>query len=180
MELEAIRAVYAGLTDPTIGINAMIDGLVKDTVTDNLPAHVTVYNYVDHPWVARKKLNKDEIENGHVSVPAVAVFLARPAAIDAKVQTVHRNGDFPIVVAYFTTEPDETKRMRDALYVNRAMLRFLTKFDDNANATMRFRNNVNLFTLQEPVTQTTPFVPWEAAILSAATEFTYHCREHLP
>lgn len=179
MELALVRALYTGLTDPTIGINAMIAGLTKDTSTDVLPSSVTVYNYVDHPWVARKKVNHDEVEAGHITFPSVAVFLAQPPTIDPEIATVYRDGKYPVVLGYFTIEPDEVKRMRAALYVNRALLRFLTQFNSNANAAMRFRNNVNVYRALD-ITQVVPFVKWEAAILAAATQVTFHCREHQP
>lgn len=179
MELEVIRAVSAGLQDATIGINAMIDGLTLDTIGDAPPSHVTVYNYTDHSWVARKKINHDEVENGHISLPAVAVYLEAPPQLEPVVRTIYRDGDYPIAISYVTIEPDEVKRMRDALYVNRAVLRFLTRFDSDAHASMRFRNNVNLY-VQKSLVQFTPFVRWEAAILAASTIPTYQCREHQP
>jgi hypothetical protein len=181
MELEVVRAVSAGLQHATIGINAMIDALVIDTIGDLKPSHVTIYNYVDHPFVARKKINHDEVESGHVSLPAVAVYLEAPPTLEPEVGTIYRNGDFPVAISYVTIEPDEVKRMRDALYVNRALLRFLTQFNANADPgrTLRFRNNVNLY-LATGLTQYTPFVPWEAALLAASTLVTYRCREHQP
>lgn len=180
MELETIRAVYAGLTDATIGLNAQIDGLTKDTNTDALPTHVAAfYNYADHPWVARKTLNRDEAVANNVILPCVTVYLDQPPILDPEVETIYRNGSVPVVIAYLSIEADEGKRMRDALYVNRAIQRFLRRFDDNSNAAMRFRNNVNVY-IAKSLTQYTPFQLGGDALTAAATLVTYQCRDHAP
>jgi hypothetical protein len=180
MELEVVRACYYGLKNATIGLNAQIGGLAIDQTGDLTPPQVAFYNYVDHPWVARKKINREEIESTRIVLPAMVVFLEAAPTIDAEVETIYRDGDFPVSYSYLSIEPDETKRMRDALYTTRALFRFFTQFHANAvKDTLRLRNNVALLFAKNPITPYTPMDSWEAAYLAAATTVTYRCREHL-
>lgn len=182
MELEVIRAAAAGASDLTIGVNAQIALLTIDTIGDLIPPTVAVYNYVDHPWVARKKLNIDEINAGRISVPALAIYLSSPPKIDGEIQrTDYRDGSFPVTFGYVSVEPDDAKRMRDALYTTRALLRFLTQFHKNDYAdTLRSRNGISLILAQSPLEPATPMDSWEGGILAAELTVTYRCREHSP
>jgi hypothetical protein len=181
VELEVVRAAYYGLKDATIGLNKQIDALVIDQIGDLVPPHCAFYNYVDHPWVARRKVNREEIESTRILCPAMVVYLEAAPTIQAELMTGdHRDGDFPLSYGYLSIEADEAKRMRDALYTTRALFRFFTQFHSNMYAALRNRNNVHLYVAKDPITPYTPMDSWEAAFLAAATTVTYQVREHLP
>lgn len=181
MELEVVRAVYYGLKDATIGLNKQIDGIVIDQIGDLMPSHCAFYNYVDHPWVAQKTINREEVDNGVVIFPAIAVYLESAPQFDPEVITTdHRDGTFAIAISLLTIEPEKAKAMREALYTNRALLRFLTQFNSNTyKDTLRLRNGVSLF-VSTALTQYTPFDMWGDVLLAASTVVTYRCREHQP
>lgn len=182
MELETIRACYYGLKDATIGLNKQIDEIVIDQIGDLIPSHVAFYNYVDDAWVAKKKINKDLVDARKLLLPAMVVYLEAAPTLQAEVLQDFRDGDFPVCYAYLSVEPDEAKRMRDALYTTRALFRFFTQFHANATpgVTLRRRNNVSLYTTRDPITPYTPMDDWEGAVLAASTVVTYRVRELVP
>lgn len=178
MELEIIRACADAAADATIGLAVQIDGLTMDKIGDLKPALRAIYSYVDDPFVARKTLNLDEIETGGILLPAALIYLESAPQIDSIVRTTYREGDFPLAISFLTAESDDAKRMRDALYFNRAALRFLTQFNRDENEAMRQRNAVNFWMdATKKVQQYTPFDKWEAAVLAATTVIPFRGRE---
>lgn len=171
MELETIRMCAIAAADPTIGVNAMLAALPLDG-TDTRPDPVTIYNSVDHGWVARQVAPED---GGGVTFPALAILIAEPIAFD-EVHTVTRDGHLPVGFAYVQNLSDSAKGKRDALYTNRAVLRFLTRFASNASAALRQRGGIGLInpssTTQPPVNQ-----QWGGGLVTALTVVTWFTRE---
>lgn len=181
MEKEVVRAIQAGLADATIGINVQIDALVLDQVGDQRPSHVSLANYFDDDWVAKKVLHLDEARNANIVLPVVAVYLDQPPTYDANPadgEGVYRDGDFPVAVSWFSISADETLKRQQASDINRALLRFFTRFNANAAAdTFRLRNGVHLYAVKGQITQYTPNEPWGELTLAAQTNILYRVRE---
>jgi hypothetical protein len=174
MELETISLCAAAAADATIGVNAMIDALTMNAGHVR-PSHVTIYNSVDHGWVSRRMVAED---GGNVSFPALAILVAEPIKLD-EVQTVVRDGHFPVGFAYLQKLSDSAKGNRDALYTSRAVLRFLTRFADNAAVAARHANGIQIVcpedTKQPPVSEA-----WGGALVTAVTVVTWLVRETSP
>jgi hypothetical protein len=174
MELETISMCAAGAADGTIGVNTMIDALTINA-GHLRPAHVTIYNSVDHGWVARRAVPED---GGGVTFPALAVLVAEPITLD-EVQSVVRDGHFPVGFAYLQKLSDSAKGNRDALYTSRAVLRFLSRFANNAAAVSRAMNGIQIVcpvdTKQPPVSE-----PWGGALVTAVTVVKWLVRETAP
>lgn len=184
MQLPVIRACAAGVTDPMIGINAMIDGLTLDDPADVRPAHVRIYNYVDDAWVSNKMLQMEEVRNGIITLPALILYIEQPPTIEAEVGAATptiRNGEFTVVFSYVSAEPASVKEVRDAFYVNWAMLKFLTLFNANTTASLalRTRGSISLFRCLK-LDQYTPFSPFGEVSETATTTATFAVREHSP
>src|SRR4051794_21284258 len=130
MELETLRMHAAAAADATIGVNAMIDALPIEG-GDVRPPHVTIYTSLDEGagWVARKAVSE---KGDGITFPALAIFLHATSV--KEVMTSVRDADVAVVLAYIARSADNPKTQRDSLYTDRAMLRFLRRFADNANA----------------------------------------------
>lgn len=172
MRLEVIRMSAAAAADPAIGINAMIDALPIDA-GDDRPSHVSIYNQVDNPFVARRAVSKGD----DVDVPAVVVML-QPSTVQ-QVMTSVRDAQIPVVFAYLDKNPDSAETQRRASYVTRALLRFLRRFADNGAAALRTRNGVQMLypTSDDPVRQGEAITEWDKVHAIAATEITWLVRE---
>lgn len=173
MELDVIRACAAAASDATIGINAQLAALPLDA-GDATPPQVTLYNSVDHGWVARQTA----AESGSgITFPAVAILVAQPTTID-QVHTVTRDAHFPVAFAYVQRQADSAHGLRDALYTQRAILRFLTAFaaPTPTGQSYRFRNGVGLV-LPESITAPPTNQPWGAALVTSAVIVTWLVRE---
>lgn len=139
MELETIRSCAAGAADGAHGINAQIAALTLDGA-DARPANVTLYTSLTAGWVARRTF---AIAGLNVSLPAVAIYVGDSAELEPEVATVYRDGHFPVVFAYLDEKSASETGTLNALYTNRAILRFLTWFNHNAQAaTVRTRNGI--------------------------------------
>jgi hypothetical protein len=172
VELETIRMSATAAADATIGINAMIDALPLDGA-DTRPPHVTVYNSVDHPWVARREFPE---QDPNITYPAVAVMLAQQLVV-REVMTSNRDAEATVLFAYIERASDSAKLTRDTLYTNRAMLRFLTRFSSNASgSTFRSRGGVLMI---NPIKtdQGTTKESWGNATMVAATMVTWLIRD---
>lgn len=170
MRLETIRMNAAAADDATIGVNAMLAALPLDG-SDTRPPNVTIYNQVDHPWVARRAIN---LPGDAVTFPALAI-LAQPSTVH-QVMTSVRDAEIPIVFAYLV-KADTAVNQRHASYTTRALMRFLRLFTDNAGASFRARNGVQLINPMDDVRQGESIQPWDKALAIAATEITWLARE---
>lgn len=170
MRLETIRMNAAAAADPVIGINAMIAALPIDA-GDVRPGNHAIYNQADHTWLARKTVSKGD----DITLPAIGILL-QPSNIK-QVNTTIRDAQIPVIFAYLTRNPDSAEAQRDCSYAMRALLRFLRRFADNANAAMRTRNGVQLLHPIDDVQQGEAIQPWNGVTVIAATELTWLARE---
>lgn len=178
MLLETIRAIAAAAADNTIGVNAQIAALTLDTHSpaDTAPPNVTIYNAVDDQWVARRAIAENETD---ISFPALAIYLHSPAQLEAEVETITRDGEFPIGLAVLTKKSDSALGMRDSLYTTRAILRFLRQFELPANDTMRQRNGVHLLEITT-LLQPQVYEAWGTAMVAGFVLPTWKVRETSP
>jgi hypothetical protein len=178
MKLETVRLVKAALADVTYGINAMLAALTLDG-SDTRPANPTVYTDVDHKWVARRKV--DDVDTAAITFPALAVFQFAPLrCVDVEVRTIVRDADVQIAFAYVVRKQDSAAAVRDALYFNRALLRWFKWFEANdQTSSFRTKNGVTLRLLQE-LTQDDVDEDWGSVNCIAATIATWRVRENSP
>lgn len=178
MKLEVVRLIKAGLADATNGINAKIAALTLDG-TDTRPSNPNRYFDVDHKWVARRHIGDDDALT--ITFPALAVFQFAPlTAVDPEVSTVVRDVDIQIAFAYLIKKQDSAEAVRDALYFNRALLRWFHWFMSNdQTSAFRTKNGVIVRWVQE-LAQDDVFEEWGAADCIAATIATLRCRETSP
>mgnify|MGYP001615747040 CR=1 FL=1 len=176
MLVELMYMLNAGAEDATIGVNAQITG--GSVISGHAaPDAVTVYNQIEHSWVARRKLNT---EDAGVTFPALAIFQGGPGVLEPEVGTIYRRGDYPIVFAQIRKKSDSALGFRQAGYTNRAVYRFLRDFMENAQtATMRTQNGIiisQLTQLGEP-----PVIEdWDKVEVVAAVTATFKLRETSP
>jgi len=176
MLVELIYCINAGLEDATIGINAQFDGL---TVISGhaVPPDVTVYNQIEHKFVARRQINN---EDTGISLPALAIFQAGPGLIEPEVGTIYRMGEYPIVFAYIASRTDSALAARDGGYTMRCVKRFLRDFMENAQTpVLRTQAGIivcQLIDLEEPPT----LEPFGQAEVVASLVGTFRVRETLP
>src|SRR5947209_8600308 len=104
MEIEAVRMCAAALADSVIGVNAMLDAVTIDDI-DTRPTPLTIYNSVDHRWVARKSVPE---KDPNIVFPALAVLLSAPLSL-REVGTAVRDGDVTIMFAYIERDVDSAK-----------------------------------------------------------------------
>jgi hypothetical protein len=147
---------------------------------DLTPPQVAFYNYVDHPWVARKKINREEIESTRIVLPAMVVYLEAAPTIDAEVRDDLPGRRLPGLVQLPLDragrgEADARRALHDARAL--PVLHAIPRERRQGHAPLR--NNVALLFAKNPITPYTPMDSWEAAYLAAATTVTYRCREHL-
>jgi len=169
MELPVIRMCAAGASDATIGVNAMLDALTLDG-SDTRPAHVTIYNSVDHGFVARRKVPQD---GGGIIFPAVAILIPDPVSL-YEVRTSVRDGVFPVGFAYLQKASDSASGNRDGLYTNHAIARFLTRFlaPTAPSQALRTRAGVGIIgpsDLQNATRQPPVNIDWLGALVTAIT-----------
>lgn len=169
MELEVIRMCAAAAADNAIGVNAMIDTLTLDG-QDTRPGHVHVYNSVDDGFVARRAVPE---QGGNITFPALAVMVYDPITF-SEVRTTVRDGRFPVAFAYLQRDSDSAKGNRSALYTNRAILRFLSRFlaPTAAAQALRLRNGVGIIgptDLDQATKQPPIFENWKGGICTAVT-----------
>jgi hypothetical protein len=112
-----------------------------------------------------------------VTFPALAV-LAQPSTVH-QVMTSVRDCEIPIVFAYLVKILTRDVNQRHASYTTRALLRFLRRMADNAGASFRTRNGVQLINPIDDVRQGEAIQPWDKALAIAATEITWLARETL-
>lgn len=175
MKLETVRLIKSGLADATNGINAKIGALTLDG-TDTRPANPTRYFDVDDKWVARRRIDDDELSV--VTFPALAVFQFAPLVVaDPEVHTVVRDAEIQVGFAYLIKKQDSAAAVRDALYFNRALLRWFAWFLSNdQTSAFRTKNGVIIRTVTE-ITQDDVFEEWGSADCIAATVATFRARE---
>lgn len=169
----------AAAADPTIGVNAMIAALALDG-SDPRPSAVTVYNAMDHGWVARRMVPE---QGSGITFPALAVFVSQPARLD-EVHTVVRDAHYPVAYAYVTLNSDSAKGNRDAAYTMRALLRTLRLFHapTPTGAGLRQHNGIGIIPPNGPDATTQPpvYETWGSAIVTAVTQVEYLVRDTSP
>lgn len=175
MELETIRCVVSGLTDGTIGVNAMIDGLTLEG-GDARPDHVTVYDSVRHGWVARKTF---ALTNMNATLPGVAVFVTNVEVLTPEIETVVRDAHITVALAHLAEKSATEVGNYNALQTIRAILRFLRAFSANGNATMRTRNGIIVERIDEIVPQSVAAIK-DDVFIGASVEVTFYVRETSP
>lgn len=143
MKLETVRMLVAALADGTNGINAKIAALTLDGA-DARPATPTVYNDVDHRWVARRRV--DDADLATITFPALAVFqLGRMTAVLPEPYLPLRDADVQIGFAHIGKGQDSALALRDALYANHALMRWFSWFlSQDPNGATRTRNGVTV------------------------------------
>lgn len=175
MMLESYRMLDAGAKDVTIGLNAMIAALALDG-SDQRPANVTIYNAADHPWVARKSFPANDPS---VTLPAFVIAPGDPADIMPEVETIVRDGHLHLVLAHISERADSAFAARDGMYVGRAALRFLKRFNDNANIAFRTRNGIVMRSCTE-LRMPAVAALFEDRVVTAPLVLTYLVRESAP
>jgi len=175
VKLETVRLVKAGLADATYGINARIAALTLDG-SDTRPSNPTRYYDVDDNWVARRQI--DDADSSNISFPALAVFQFAPLrVVDPEVHTVVRDADLQLAFAYLVKKQSSAVAVRDALYFNRALLRWFTWFQANdQSSAFRTKNGVIIRRITE-LTQDDVHEEWGSADCIAATIATLRVRE---
>lgn len=171
MKLEAIRLNALAAADPTIGVNAMLAALTL-MPGDARPDPVTIYNAVDHGWVARRTVPED---GAGVTYPALAVLLVKPAQFDEVPSNV-RDGHIPIGFIYLQKASDTSKGLRDAFYTELAILRFLARLESPAGDALRVTGDVGLVypdATESPLYEAT----WGSALAVSATVVTWVVRD---
>lgn len=175
MELETIRCVVAGLGDGTIGINALIAALTLEA-GDARPPNLTIYNSVQHGWVARKAF---ALSGLNVTLPALAVFASDVEIKDAEVETAVRDGWVTVTLAHLAEKSATETGNYNALQTNRAILRFCKLFSANSNLAMRTRNGVILQAIAEIKPDSIAAVK-DDVFIGAATTVKFLVRETSP
>lgn len=175
MKLETVRLIKAALADATNGINAKIAELVLDG-TDSRPANPTRYFDVDDRWLARRQVNDDDLLT--VTFPALAVFQFAPLEIiTPEVQTYVRDADLKIAYAYLVKKQDSKVAVCDALYFNRALLRWHRWFMSNdQTAAFRTKNGI-IIRWAGKIEQDDVDEQWGSANCIGTTVITYRVRE---
>lgn len=175
MKLETVRLIKAGLADATNGIAAKIAALPLDG-TDALPTNPTRYFDVDHKWLSRQKVSDEDTAS--ISFPALAVYQHAPlSAVDPEVGTVVRDVDIQVAFAYLVKKADSAAALRDALYFNRAMLRWFGWFMSNDQSSgFRTKNGVIIRTARQ-LTQDDIERDWGSVNCMATTAATFRVRE---
>lgn len=178
MKLEVVRLIVAGLADATYGINAKIAALTLDG-SDTRPSNPTVYNDVDHKWVARRII--DDADSSNITFPALAVFQFAPLrAADPEVETVVRDVEIQIAFALLLNKQDSAAAIRDTLYFNRALLRWFHWFMGNdQSSSFRTKNGAIIRSVTE-LTQDEVEEPFGSADCVSATIATFRVRETSP
>lgn len=176
MKLETVRLIKAGLADVTNGINAKIAALTLDG-SDTRPANPAPYFDVDHSWVARRSLT-DADTQAVSAFPALAVFQSAPLrALDTEIETIIRDVEIQIAFAYLVKKQDSALAVRDALYFNRALLRWFAWFMSNDQASSFRTKNGAVIRYVTDITQDDVHEEWGAADCIAATIATFRVRE---
>lgn len=177
MLVELIYMLNAGLEDGTIGINAQFDSF--NVVSGHaVPPDVTVYNQIEHKWVARRQVNTDD---GGVTFPAIAIFQPDPGRHEGDVQTIYRKSDYPVVFAYIAKRSDSALGARDAGYTNRALLRWFRDFMDNSKTdTLRTQNGVIISQVIGDITEPPVLEDWGKVEVLGALQATFRLRETSP
>lgn len=145
-----VRMLAERLDDPDEGINAVLLGSdlpIDDG--DEVPGTVRVYNELDHPFVARRKIQQPEDETiAKVEFPCVVVFkdtLGDPAGVakdssDAR----YTEGSVPIFAVLLMQEADTHIGVRHGMYLLRAMRGVVHRFNDPAVLAERTRCGTQL------------------------------------
>lgn len=177
MKRETIRCLKLAAADGGNGINAKIAAVSIDA-GDVRPANVTIYNDIDHKWVARRRANAEDTD---ISFPALAIFQFAPLEIiDVEVMTVVRDGLLKVGFAWLLKENNPLEAVSDGQYYNRALLQFLHWYMRNDQASAhRTRNGIIVRTLEE-ITQDDVHEDWDGAVSVAQTVATLRCRETQP
>jgi hypothetical protein len=178
MKLEVVRLIKAGLADATYGINAKIAALTLDG-TDTRPTVPNRYYDVDHKWLARRQVNDDDTDT--ITFPALAVFQFAPLEVlTPEVMTVVRDAEIQIAFAYLVKKQDSAAAVRDALYFNRALLRWFNWFMHNdQTSAFRTKNGVIIRSV-ENLQQDDVLEEWGSADCVASTIATFRVRETSP
>lgn len=177
MLVELIYSLNAGLEDGTIGVNAQFDAPLTLVSGHAMPPDVTVYNQIEHKWVARRQVNT---EDAGVTYPALAVFQAAPGSHDGEVGTIYRMGDYPIVFAYVCKRSDSALGARDGGYTMRVLRRTLRDYMENANVAQRTVNGVIVSQIIGRIEEPPILEQWDKAEVVAALTCTFRCRDTSP
>ena len=176
MLVELVYSLNAGLEDGTIGLNAQFDTL--SVVSGHaVPPDVTFYNQIEHKWVARRKVTT---EDTGVSYPAVAIFQSAPGSVDGEVETIVRDGDWPITFAYLAKRSDSALGARDGGYTMRCLPRFLRDYMENSNVAARTVNGIIVSQIIGDLQVPPILEEWDKAEIVAALTATFRCRETSP
>lgn len=178
MKLETMRCIKAGLADGSNGINAKIAGLTLDG-SDARPSNPTPYFDVDHKWLARRQVDDEELAT--IAFPALAVFQNGPLNVmDVAVTTNVQDATLQVVFGYMVNKQDSALAVRDSLYFNRALLRWINWFRSNDQTSgFRTKNGIIIRSVLE-ITQDDVHQDFGSANLIAATAATFRVRETSP
>lgn len=181
MKLETVRLIVAALADVTNGINAKLAGLTLDG-SDARPANPTVYDDVDHRWVARRRV--DDAETANITFPALVVYQIGPlrALLEETPydHVVLRDAAIQIGFSYLTKKQDSLVVVRDALYFNRALMRWFNWFiSQDPNSSTRTKNGVIVASCTE-FTQDDVHQEWASVDCLATSLATLKLRESSP
>lgn len=179
MKRETIRCLKLGAADNANGINAKIGAVSIDVVAGDVrPANVTIYNALDHKWVARRRANA---EDGDINFPALAIFqFGQLQVLDVEVKTVVRDALIKVAFAWLLKENNPLEVTSAGDYYNRALLQWIHWFMRNdQSSAFRTRNGIIIRTLEE-LNQDDVTESWEAADCVAQTIATFRVRETQP
>jgi hypothetical protein len=145
-----VRMLAERLDDPDEGINAVLLGSdlpIDDG--DDLPGTVRVYNELDHPFVARRKIQQPEDETvGKVEFPCVVVYmdtLGDPAGVASDSSDGRWiQGVVPIMAVLLMQDADTHLGVRQGMYLLRAMRGVVHRFNNPAALEARTRCGTQL------------------------------------
>lgn len=177
MYLETALMIKDGLADATNGLNAHIAALTLNG-SHTRPANPNRYFDIEHNWVARREVNEDDTAT--VTFPALAVFEAEPTQIlDQEPMTDVRDAEVRVALAHLVKKQPSAATVRDALYAQRALLRWFTWFMRNdQSGAFRTKNGIIIRTIPEGgLLQERVHEEMGAAVCVASTTATFIVRE---
>ena len=125
----AVRLLADRLAHDSEGINA-VSAHVPRFDGDEVPADVTVYDELRHPWVARRQVPRADSE---IDFPCAIVFMQTlddPAGVAAEgVEGAYGTATVTLCIQVVMQDPETDGLVRSGAYIMRAIRGVLKRFD---------------------------------------------------
>jgi hypothetical protein len=170
--VEWTKIVADWLADATNGVNALLAGVPRYT-GHTLPPNVTIYNEIEHGFVARGFISEDS----PMASAALLVYELDGADVDVIAATEQTDATVTVVVGVPIRLSDTADAIRRAKYTLRAVDRSLIRLNDSMPYGL-----VHGVELIEPVRRRwlAPFKPHEGALFQLGLASTFTFRDNQP